>query len=53
MVDLRKQIGFTKSSTPAFVLGIGPTEEERIHQRWRDLTIVLARFGYVVGYIPK
>ena len=38
---------FAKSSSPAFVLGIGPTEEERIRQRWRDFKDVLLRFGNV------
>ena len=46
-------ICFAKSSTTAFVLGIGPTEEKQVRQRWQDLPIVLARFSNVVGYIPK
>ena len=36
-------ICFAKSSTPAFVLGISPTEEERTRQRRRDFAVVLAR----------
>ena len=40
-------------SSHAFVLGIGPTEEERIRQRWRDFTDVLLKFGDVVGYTSK
>ena len=34
---------FAKSSSPAFILGIGPTEEERVRQRKRDFAAVLTR----------
>ena len=49
----KSALSFAKSSTPAFVLGIGPMEEERIRQQKRDFTVVLARCGNVVGVIPK